>query len=40
MDPSLDFKQASITCKKAAITADDYECIKLVYGEAGMLCYK
>ena len=35
-EPSLDFKQASITCQEAALSTEDFECIKLVHGEAGM----
>ena len=36
-EPNLSFKEASIACKKAALKPIDFECIKLVYGEAGML---
>ena len=35
-EPGLDFTQAMMTCQKSVLNADDFSCINLVYGEAGI----
>ena len=38
-EPAMDMEQARIACLRSAMNPDDFSCVQIVYGDAGV-CFR